>query len=131
MTAARKKTAKRKTPLDRITEICLSFPAAARTDSGHHADFRVSTKPFAYYLDNHHGDGRVALCVKTARGENHDYIASDPKRFYSPPYIGPQGWVAFRVDVGVVPWKMAADLIEDSYRLTAPKKLLAQLGERS
>ena len=118
-------------PLAKIAAICLALPEAERNDRGSHADFRVRNKPFAYYLDDHHGDGRVALCCKTARGENRDYIAADPKRFYSPPYIGPRGWVALRVDIKPVPWGTVRDIIGDSYRLTAPKRLLAKLGATS
>jgi hypothetical protein len=43
--------------LTRLSEICLSLPEAQRTDLRQHADFRVRKKVFAYFLNNHHGDG--------------------------------------------------------------------------
>lgn len=95
---------------------------------GRHADFRVRKHVFAYCLDDHHGDGIVAVCCKTPRGENADWVRSDPTRFYLPAYIGPRGWVGLRLDVGEVDWREVADLVADSYRLTAPKRLAALVG---
>src|SRR6185369_14519145 len=76
----------------------------ARTPASH-ASFLVRKKTFAYYLANHHGDGIVAACFKVALGGNADLVASDPARFYLPAYIGPRGWVAFRL---AAPKRLAA-----------------------
>lgn len=111
--------------LARCTEICLAFPEAVRQHQGHHAAFTVRRKTFAYYLDNHHGDGIVAVTCKTALGENAEMIASDPARFYMPAYLGPKGWVALRLDVGKIDWDEVAELLGASYRLIAPKRLVA------
>ena len=82
--------------LARLTAICLALPEATRRDLGRHASFLVRKKTFAYYLDDHHGDGIVAVCCKVALGENADLAAADPARFYLPAYIGPRGWVGLR-----------------------------------
>jgi hypothetical protein len=111
--------------LARLTGICLALPEAARQITGDHASFLVRKKTFAYYLDNHHGDGIVAVCCKTALGEHLDLIASDPERFYLPAYIGPRGWVALRLDTGDIDWDEVAALVGASYRLSAPKRLVA------
>jgi predicted DNA-binding protein (MmcQ/YjbR family) len=111
--------------LVRLTGICLALPEAARQRTGDHASFLVRKRVFAYYLDNHHGDGIVAVSCKTALGENVDLAASDPARFYLPAYIGPKGWVALRLDVGDVDWDEVAALVGASYRLVAPKRLAA------
>jgi hypothetical protein len=120
--------------LAKLTRLCLALPEATRRDAGDHAAFLVRKKIFAYYLNNHHGDGRVAVCAKLALGENADRVAADPARFYLPAYIGPRGWVALRLDAGAVDWDEAAELLHESYRLVAPKRLasLAAAGkERS
>ena len=106
--------------LAELTAICLALPEAVRERRGTHADFRVRTKVFAYYLDDHHGDGIVAVCCKTARGENVAWARADPVRFYLPAYIGPRGWVGLRLDVEPVDWRQVSDLVIDSYRLAAP-----------
>jgi hypothetical protein len=111
--------------LVRLTGICLALPESVRQITGSHASFLVRKKTFAYYLDNHHGDGIVAVCCKTALGENVDLVAADPARFYLPAYIGPRGWVALRLDVGGVDWDEVAALVGASYRLVAPKRLAA------
>ena len=46
--------------LERLTALCLSLPEAERSLRGDHADFRVRKKVFAYFLNNHHGDGIVS-----------------------------------------------------------------------
>jgi predicted DNA-binding protein (MmcQ/YjbR family) len=91
----------------------------------------VRGKVFAYFLDNHHGDGIVSVCVKSARGENVDRARLDPDRFYLPAYIGPRGWFGMRLDRGRVPWREVAELVEQSYRLTAPKALTKKLDGTS
>ncbi|HKI04545.1 MAG TPA: MmcQ/YjbR family DNA-binding protein [Thermoanaerobaculia bacterium] len=111
-----------------LTEICLAFPEATRRDMGKHASFLVRKKTFAYFLDDHHGDGIVSLCCKTSLGENADMIAQNPDRFYMPAYIGPKGWVALRLDVGEVDWDEVAHLVANSYRLVAPKRLASLVG---
>ena len=109
-----------------VTKISLALPEALRTTTGDHAAFTVREKKFAYYLDNHHGDGIVAVCFRTVPGQNEVLLASDTSRFYSPAYIGPRGWVGLRLDVGDIDWAEVADFVIDSYRLAAPKRLAAR-----
>jgi hypothetical protein len=109
--------------LARLTAISLALPEATRKDMGQHASFLIRGKTFAYFLADHHGDGIVAVCCKTALGENVEMIAADPARFYLPAYIGPKGWVGLRLDAGEIDWDEVAGLVVDSYRLVAPKKL--------
>jgi anti-sigma regulatory factor (Ser/Thr protein kinase) len=56
----------------------------------------VKKKVFAYFLDNHHGDGIVAACVKGDKRANAKLVAAEPKRFFSPAYIGPRGYLGVR-----------------------------------
>jgi hypothetical protein len=84
--------------LERVSAICMKLPEVARKLSADHADFRVRGKVFAYFLDNHHGDGIVAVCCKTQLGENVDRVLREPKRYYLPAYIGPRGWFGLRLD---------------------------------
>jgi len=114
--------------LIRLTKICLGLPEATRECFGKHAGFNVRKKKFVYYLDDHHGDGIVAVCFRTVPGESDVLLASDASRFYSPAYIGPRGWVGLRLDVGKIDWVEVADFVTDSYRLAAPKRLAARVG---
>lgn len=111
----------------KVSEVCLALPGAERRLSGSHATFLVRKKVFAYFLDDHHGDGIVSVCVKSELGENVDRARRDPKRYYLPEYIGPRGWFGLRLDRGRVDWREVASVVERSYRLTAPKTLVAKL----
>ncbi len=114
--------------LSLLSDICLALPEATRELQGDHASFRVRKKVFAYFLDNHHGDGVVSICGKTLPGDHTALVTSDPKRFYLPAYIGPRGWVGLRLDVGEVDWDEVRELIIGSYLQTAPKTLAARVG---
>jgi predicted DNA-binding protein (MmcQ/YjbR family) len=41
-----------------------------------------------------------------------------------PPYIGPRGWFGLRLDGEAVDWSEVRNLLELSYELVAPKRLL-------
>jgi hypothetical protein len=113
--------------LCRVSQICLALPETTREGAGGHATFRVRNKPFAYFLNNHHGDAIVGLWCKVLPGDNHALIGSDPKRFYMPAYVGPRGWVGLRLDLGEVDWDEVSELVRHSYLLIAPKSLCAEI----
>lgn len=115
--------------LKRLSAICLSLPEAQRNDQNGHAAFLVRKKTFAYYLNNHHGDGIVSLACKVLPGDNALLAAASPEKFYLPAYIGPRGWVALRLDTPEVDWDEVGELVSHSYRLTAPKTLAARLAQ--
>lgn len=113
--------------LVRLTKICHSFPDAKREYNGQHATFTVRKKTFAYFLNDHHGDGIVSVCCKVRPGDNTALAAAQPSRFYLPAYIACKGWVALRLDRGAVDWDEVAELVADSYRQVAPKTLAVQV----
>jgi predicted DNA-binding protein (MmcQ/YjbR family) len=123
--------AREKELLRRVSDICLGLPEATVEHSGSHATFRVRKKVFAYFLNDHHGDGIISVCVKTRLGENRDLAEEDPTRFYLPAYIGPRGWVGFRLDTRSVRWKNVETFVRESYRAVAPKKLAALTRSQS
>jgi len=106
-----------------LTKLALAFPEAKREIHGSHAAFLVCRKTFACFLDNHHGDGIVAVTCKVLLGENAALASAQPKRYYLPAYIGPRGWVALRLDTGKIDWDEVRELLLGSYLLTAPKRL--------
>jgi hypothetical protein len=116
--------------LARLIEICAALPATAVRHQEGHAAFLVRKKPFAYFLNNHHGDGIVGIAAKVFPGDNTALVAAQPRRFYLPAYVGPRGWVALRLDRGAIDWGEVADLLRTSYILLAPKRLAAQVESR-
>jgi hypothetical protein len=113
--------------LDRLNELCLALPEAEVEYANTHAGYSVKGKRFAWYLQNHHGDGITALSVRQPPGVNQSLVEMAPDRYYLPAYMAHHGWVALRLDLGEVHWSEVATLVLDSYRLQAPKRLLAQL----
>lgn len=113
--------------LTRLAAICASLPEAVRADMGSHAQFTVRKKTFAYFLNDHHGDGIVSVCTRAFPGESSKLIEAHPRKFYSPAYIGPRGWVGLRLDRGKVDWDEVRDLVTASYLQAAPKKLAEQV----
>jgi predicted DNA-binding protein (MmcQ/YjbR family) len=111
-----------------LTEICLALPGTEREAMGAHASFKVKKKVFAYFVNDHHGDGIVGIWCKVLPGENAALIAANSKRFYMPAYVGPRGWVGLRLDVGRVAWGEVKELVVMSYSLVAGKKKRAKEG---
>jgi phosphoribosylglycinamide formyltransferase-1 len=121
--SARSDTAGDSPKLARLGRICLELPEAHMDRHGSHATFSVRRRNFAYFLDDHHGDGMVAINCKVPPGVNEHLAEVDPRRFHIPAYVGHRGWVGLRLDVGRVDWTEVAELVTDSYRLVAPKTL--------
>lgn len=57
-------------------------------------------------------------------------VGQFPERFFVPPYVGHRGWVGVRLERDV-DWDEVADLIEDAYRMVAPKGLVARLASHT
>ena len=60
-------------------------------------------------------------------GEQAALIASQPERYFIPPYVGRRGWVGMLLDVPGLDWAEAEELMIEAYRLVAPKRLTASL----
>ena len=102
----------------RVRAICLELPEAAERETWSEATFRVREKIFEM---GHDGETTPVTC-KGRPGVQQMLVAADPERFYVPPYTGHNGWIGVRLSVPV-DWEELEDLITESYRLTAPKRL--------
>ena len=57
-------------------------------------------------------------------------VDGDPTRFFVPPYVGQHGWIGIYLDIGAdLDRDHVIDLIEESYRMTAPKRLVKAMDE--
>jgi predicted DNA-binding protein (MmcQ/YjbR family) len=115
--------ARAQNPLARVRALCLALPEAREKITWGHPTYRVREKMFAA---SGGGTGRLALTIKAPHGAQQSLVAYDPRRYFVPAYVGKAGWVGVYLD-GRVPWLQVAALIEQSYRLVAPRKLVAQL----
>jgi predicted DNA-binding protein (MmcQ/YjbR family) len=114
--------------LIRLSKICLELPEVTRWYNGQHASFLIRKKTFAYFLNDHHGDGIVSIACKVLHGDNEALAKAQPRRFYLPAYIASRGWVALRLDAGEIDWDEVSELLKGSYQLIAPKRLAAQVA---
>ena len=109
---------------ERLVALCQALPAAEVEVAGlQHLAFKLRKRIFAYYVYDHHRDGRIALLCKAPPGEQSRLVEGDPHRYFVPPYVGPKGWVGLRLDSTRVDWKAVKNLVLVAYFLTAPDKL--------
>jgi hypothetical protein len=109
-------------PRSRLTRLCKALPEV-EAQGDQHVGFTVRGKRFAWLLEDHHGDGRVALNCKAPRGDNAALADRDPERYFLPSYLAGRGWVGAWLDVPAVDWDAIERLVMQAYLLTAPKTL--------
>ena len=111
----------------RIIRIVEQLPESAAIAHGAHLSLEVRKKRFGWLLDNHHGDGRVALNCK-ASADMHDILQQlAPTQFHVPKYLGKRGWIGLWLDVSKINWPAVELAVRDAYSSVAPKTLRAAL----
>ncbi|MEM9291037.1 MAG: MmcQ/YjbR family DNA-binding protein [Acidobacteriota bacterium] len=114
--------------LERLRSIISAWPETREKLSHGAPTWWGGRKTFATFAENHHGDGRVAVWVKSTFEEQELRVQTDPETFFVPPYVGPSGWVGMRLDLDP-DWGLVEELLEEGYRLVAPKRALKLLDE--
>ena len=117
--------------LNRLRKICLALPGAdVKVSHGRPAFF--TKKIFAGYgavVKGEHDSGQYDQALVFMPAGDELAALQQDDRFFSPAYWGPYGWMG--LDLSSKPdWDEVVELVEDSYRLTAPKKLIKELDER-
>lgn len=117
--------------LNRIREIAFALPEVnERMSHGTPCFFIRDKKTLCYYHDDHHGDGRLCIWAPAPAGVQDEVVRLEPTRFFVPPYVGHRGWIG--VHLNVEPdWDEIAGILEDAYRMVAPKTLVKQLDAAS
>ncbi len=115
-------------PLDRLRKLCLALPESHEVEAWGEPTFRVRNKLFAMFASstNHHGGGRPGVWIKSTHVNQDLMLRSDADRFFSPPYVGPSGWIGVYLDRSP-DWDAIREIIRDGYLLTAPKRVAALL----
>jgi hypothetical protein len=115
--------------LARLRDVCFALPEVTeRLSHGSPTWFVRGKKTVATYVDNHHGDGRLAIWCPAPPGVQGTLVTGEPDRFFVPAYVGHRGWLGVRLDRDL-DWDEVAGIIEDAYRMVAPKKLVAELDD--
>ena len=124
--------------LDRLRSITLGLPGVTeRLSHGAPCFFVRDKRPICYYRDkDFSSDGRSAIWWPASPGVPDELTDAEPARFFRPQpsaagvfstwlgvYLETSGRTAPRV------WNEIADVIEDAYRLVAPKTLINELEQ--
>ncbi len=119
--------------LERVRQICLSLPEVTeRLSHGSPTWFVRGKKTFVMYLDDHHGDGRLAIWCAAPPGMQEALVAGEPDHYFRPPYVGHRGWLGVHLSEPARPdWNEIAGAIEDAYAQIAPKSLVEQASRDS
>lgn len=108
-------------PFERVRELCLSLPdTSERPSHGRPAFFIRAKHSFVMCMDDHHGDGRLALWCAAPEGVQQALTEGEPEHYFVPPYVGHRGWVGVRLDRGLA-WDEVAGAVEDAYDTVAAK----------
>src|SRR5690606_14503245 len=114
--------------LERLRAICLALPEATEKIAWGDPTWRVRDKIFAMQKGNYEG-GRPSVWLKVEGDGQGMLVEARPALFFVPPYVGHKGWVGVHMDAKTIPWPLLEELVRESYRLVAPKRLAARIGE--
>lgn len=115
--------------LTKLRKLIATLPETSEKISHGAPTWWGGRKTFATFHDNHHGDGRVAVWIKSTFEEQTTLVEAKPEVFFVPPYVGPSGWVGVRLDRKKVDWDGVRDLLEDGWRMVVTKRALKKLDE--
>ena len=117
--------------LARVRKICLALPEAAEKISHGRPAF-FTKKVFAYYGGSTRVDGSWVghdTSIMIVPGPEDAAALAQDERGWVPAYLGAYGWLGFDL-TGPIDWAEVAELIEVSYRHTAPTRAVADLDAR-
>jgi len=109
----REKSAEELAILERLRGLCCALPGVQESVDGHgHTAFRVAGKPFVMM-----GSMRLWLGIKS------DPVTQDVLVRTGRWARGRNGWTSV-VDFAALEWDEIEEMVQDGWRLTAPKRVL-------
>jgi len=117
--------------LARVREITLALPGADEKVS-HGRPVFFTQRVFCHFGGSIKVDGEwfahdAAILVRPDAADD-PALRQDP-RFWVPAYLGPAGWLG--IDLGDrTDWQEITELIDTSFRMTAPRRLVRELDAR-
>jgi hypothetical protein len=123
--------------LDHVRTIALALPGVTeRLSHGAPCFFVRDSRPVCYYHDDHRSDGRESLWCPAPAGVQDELVSAEPERFFRPP-VSARGtfssWLGVYLGApgeSSVDWTEIAAIVEEAYRLVAPRQLVAELDSR-
>ncbi len=116
--------------LARVRAACLKLPETSeRPSHGGPAFFIRNKKCFVMFLDDHHGDGRLAIWCAAPEGVQADIVETEPERFFRPPYVGHLGWLGVQLP-GIEDAELRA-ICQEAFATVAPRSVLKMWRSQS
>lgn len=116
--------------LARVRAIALAFPGCAEKESHGRPAF-YTRKVFGYYGGSVKVDGdwvsHDQAIIFLPDSVERPALEAD-ERFWVPAYLGPSGWLGLDLEM-MSDFEEVAELLEESFRATASKRLVAELDE--
>ena len=106
--------------LKQLRRLTARLPEGEERETWDHPTFRVRNKIFTSFGQADDGPRVGAKATKPDQA----VLITNPA-IQKAAYVGQHGWVSLRAEQ--LPWGAVADLVEQSYRLVAPKTLVKRL----
>ena len=113
--------------LQKVRDAALELPESEERLSHGQPTFFVAGKQFAQFRNNHHGDGKMVVCVRVSSLDEQTMLLDANPEIYSRPAYLPN-WVSIDVAGDGVDWDHVGDRIAESWELAAPRRLLEAGG---
>lgn len=117
--------------LAQVRALALALPGAAEKISHGRPFFHTKTAFAVYggFVKDTRKQFPRSLILKPDASEREALLQD--ARTYDPAYLGPSGWIGFDLDSTDVEWTEIAELLDMSFRVTAPARLVRELDARS
>ncbi len=100
---------------ERVRAICLALPKVTERLSHGSPAFYVKKQFVQLWPQGHHDHDFPHLWCAAPTGAQEALVASEPARYFRPPYVGHRGWIGVRLD-GAVDWCDVAALCEHAHQ---------------
>ena len=112
-------------PLTRLRALCMAYPQTLEKQSHGEPTWFAGGKRVFVMFSNHHHDGPLGFWCPAPEGAQDVLTGAATVRFFVPPYVGATGWLGVRLDTPHIDWHEVATVVDDAWRLVAPKRLLS------
>ena len=107
--------------LIKVRRICLALPETTeRLSHGAPTFFIREKRSYATFLNDFHGDGRLALWCAAPPGVQRALATARPEQFFVPPYVAHLGWLGVRLDRDLS-WQEIERVLRDAYVTVSPR----------
>lgn len=110
----------------RLRQVCLSLPGTTERLSHGAPGFFAGKQFVMLWPAGHHRADFPQMWCAAPPGAQAELIATEPDRFFAPPYVGSRGWIGVRLD-GPLDWSELEEICTEAFRTVAPKRRVAEL----